>query len=152
VHREQWQLKAMTEQLMDESRAQSIVAALANGVDPITGKAFASDSPYQAPDIVRALYLAAQTLEARAQTRARPKGELPANAGKPWNDEEDRRLLAQFDSGQSVQELARTHARTVAGIQARLERHGRLQPGGAQDRRSPQPTARNAVPVGRSRG
>ncbi|NJO13377.1 MAG: hypothetical protein HC872_07870 [Gammaproteobacteria bacterium] len=103
---------------MDESRAQSIVAALANGVDPITGKTFAADSPYQAPDIVRALYLAAQALEARAQTRARPKGELPANAGKPWSDEEDRRLLTQFDSGQSVQELARdpcAHRRGYSG-------------------------------------
>lgn len=138
---------------MDESRAQSIVAALANGVDPITGKAFAPDSPYQAPDIVRALYLAAQALDAKAHTRARPKGELPANAGKPWNDDEDRRLLAQFDNGQSIQELARAHARTVAGIQARLERHGRLQPqAGSQDRRSQQPTARNAVPaMGRGR-
>jgi hypothetical protein len=139
---------------MDESRAQSIVAALANGVDPITGKAFAADSPYQAPDIVRALYLAAQALDARAHTRARPKGELPANAGKPWNDEEDRRLLSQFDNGQSIQELARAHARTVAGIQARLERHGRLQPqAGAQDRRSQQPAARSTMPaMGRGRG
>lgn len=138
---------------MDESRAHSIVASLANGVDPMTGRAFAADSPYQAPDIVRALYLAAQALEAKASPRARAKGELPANAGKPWNDEEDRRLLAQFDKGQSLQELARAHARTVAGIQARLERHGRLQPQGSQDRHAQPSSARPTPPaVGRGRG
>ena len=140
---------------MDENRAHSIVAALANGVDPLTGKAFAADSPYQAPDIVRALFLAAQALDGRLQTRARPKGDLPANAGKPWNDEEDRRLLNQFDNGLSIQDLARTHARTVAGIQARLERHGRLQPQsdrpGAGDRRGQQMPARNAGAAGRGR-
>lgn len=141
---------------MDENKAHSIVAALANGVDPLTGKAFAADSPYQAPDIVRALYLAAQALDARVNARARPKADLPANAGKPWNDEEDRRLLNQFDNGLSLQDLARAHARTVAGIQARLERHGRLQPQpdrtGAADRRGQQMPGRNAAPAaGRGR-
>jgi hypothetical protein len=142
---------------MDESRAHSIVAALASGVDPISGRAFPADSPYQAPDIVRALYIAAQALEAKAHPRPRSKGELPANAGKPWNDEEDRRLLTQFDNGQSLQELARAHARTVAGIQARLERHGRLQPAtGSQDKRPSQAPTRNAPnppsAMGRGRG
>ena len=143
---------------MDESRAQSIIAALANGVDPTSGRAFPADSPYQAPDIVRALYVAAQALEAKANPRPRPKGDLPANAGKPWSDDEDRRLLTQFDNGQKLQELARVHGRTVAGIQARLERHGRLQPAaGSQDKRPGQAPARSGTPAsnpaaGRGRG
>jgi len=137
---------------MDESKAHNIIAALANGVDPLTGKVFPADSPYQAPDIVRALYVAAQVLDAKVRNPGRAKGELPANAGKPWNDDEDRRLLVQFDNGQSVQELARAHARTVAGIQARLERHGRLQPQAGQERGHPQPGPARTPPATTGRG
>ena len=122
---------------MDESKAHTIIAALANGVDPLTGKAFAADSPYQTPEIVRALYMAAQALDAKVNPRPRAKSDGPANAGKAWNEDEDRRLLMQFDNGQSVQELARSHGRTVAGIQARLERHGRAQPQAGQERVHP---------------
>jgi len=138
---------------MDEGKAHAIVAALANGVDPLTGKLFPADSPYQAPDIVRALYVAAQALDARSRTRVQPKPELPANAGKPWNEEEDRRLLTQFDSGLSIQELARSHGRTVAGIQARLERHGRLQPQSGKEQRPRQgPDRGSQSQGGRGRG
>lgn len=135
---------------MDDSKAHGIIATLAKGLDPISGRAFPSDSPYQAPDIVRALFVAAQALDAKLHTRGRGKGELPANAGKPWNDEEDRRLLLQFDAGQTIQDLARAHGRTVAGIQARLERHGRVQPAGSQERGAPQ-TAGRTLPSARGR-
>lgn len=110
---------------MDDSKALDIVTALANGVDPMTGEALAEDSIYQASDVIRALYLAMQALQARRHRRVRSS--VISNAGKPWTEEEEQRLLAQFDAGASLAELAREHARTVAGVQARLERHGRLQ-------------------------
>jgi hypothetical protein len=113
---------------MDEGKALAIVSALANGVNPLTGEVFATDSPYQSPDVVRALYLAMRALETVGRRRSRAVAELPGNAGKPWTDEEDRRLLAEFDAGRTPVEIAQLHARTLAGIQARLERHGRLQP------------------------
>jgi hypothetical protein len=112
---------------MDEAKALTIVSALANGVNPLTGELFTADSLYQAPDVVRALYAAARALEIRSKSRARPRTGMPANAGKPWSEDEDQRLLAGFDRGQSLPDLAHTHGRTPAGIQARLERHGRLQ-------------------------
>jgi hypothetical protein len=83
-------------------------------------------SPYQSPDIVRALFVARTAVEARARTRHRAP--LPGNAGKPWTEEEDRKLLAEFDRGRSITELAHLHGRTAAGIQARLEKHGRVPP------------------------
>lgn len=110
---------------MDDSKALDIVTALANGVDPMTGEALAEDSIYQASDVIRALYLAMQALQARRHRRVRSA--VISNAGKPWTEEEEQRLLAQFDAGASLAELAREHARTVASVQARLERHGRLQ-------------------------
>lgn len=109
---------------MDESKALSILTMLADGIHPATGEVFTPDSPYQSPDVVRALFIAVRALELRLR---KPKGALPSNAGKPWSDEEDRKLLAEFDHGRSLVELAKSHARTVAGIQARLERHGRLE-------------------------
>ena len=120
---------------MDDSKALSIVSALANGVNPLTGEIFSADSVYQSPEIVRALFVAARRLEgapanATSVTSApsRPRPQTPSNVGKPWSDEEDQRLLAEFDRGRSPRELASLHGRTLAGIEARLEKHGRLRP------------------------
>ena len=118
---------------MDDNKALAIVSALANGVNPQSGEMFEVDSPYQSVDVIRALYAAVRALEMTARTKSRTsRGRMPANAGKPWTEQEDRELLEKFDSGQSVPELAQAHDRTLAGIQARLERHGRVQVQGLQ--------------------
>ena len=127
---------------MDDQKALSIVSALANGVNPLSGEVFPADSPYQASDIVRALFVAARALERIAQPaqgasasppaapaqRDRARGAMPGNVGKPWTAEEDQRLLAEFQEGRKPAELARLLGRTLAGIEARLEKHGRLTP------------------------
>lgn len=110
---------------MDETKAAAIVSALANGVNPTTGEIFPADSPYQTPDVVRALFLVSRVLESRLKTK--PKASLPGNAGKPWTSDEDRKLLEEFDRGAAIAALAEAHGRTTAGIQARLEKHGRVQ-------------------------
>lgn len=110
---------------MDEIKALAIVSALANGVNPLTGEIFPADSPYQTADVVRALFLARRALETPSKPRAR--AHLPDNAGKRWTDEEDRKLLREFDRGGEIPDLAQAHGRTTAGIQARLEKYGRVQ-------------------------
>jgi hypothetical protein len=110
---------------MEEQRALNIVTALANGVNPQTGEVFPGDSPYQSAEIVRALFVAIRAMQARPPRR---RSEAPANAGKPWTDTEDAELLQEFDGGMEVAAIAQAHARTAMGIQARLERHGRLLP------------------------
>jgi hypothetical protein len=115
---------------MDEARALTIVAALASGVNPLTGELFALDSPYQSPDVIRALYSAVRALEAASRRRTRGPGAATSNAGKPWSEDEDRQLLSGFDDGRPLTELAQAHGRTRGGIQARLVRHGRLTPDG----------------------
>ena len=110
---------------MDEPRALNIVTALANGVNPQTGEVFAGDSPYQSAEIVRALFMAIRALQAQY---ARRRPDAPANAGKPWTEAEDAELLEAFDRGTPLATIAQTHARTLAGIQARLERNDRLVP------------------------
>lgn len=131
---------------MDEQQALAIVTALSNGVHPATGEVFPADSPYQSPEVIRALFAAQRALEARLQPqgRARNHGAPPQsrptgvdpdkpnpakpNAGKPWSAEEDKQLLASFDSGKPLADIARDHGRTTGGVRARLEKHGRLEP------------------------
>jgi hypothetical protein len=111
---------------MEDQKALNIVTALANGVNPQTGEVFPGDSPYQSAEIVRALFVAIRAMQAHPAQRRRP--DAPANAGKPWTEAEDAALLQEFDRGLEIAAIAQAHARTPAGIQARLERHGRLLP------------------------
>jgi len=104
---------------MEDLKAAEIVKSLAAGSSP------ADASILQSPDVVRALFLAAESLESRARG-ARRNSNLPRNAGKTWTADEDERLLAAFDAGTQVEALATAHERTRAGIEARLVKHGRL--------------------------
>ena len=105
---------------MEDIKAAEILKSLAAGDND------ADAATLQSPDVVLALFLAAESLEARARG-ARRNTSLPRNAGKTWTPEEDARLLAGFDGGTTVEALAATHERTRAGIEARLVKHGRLE-------------------------
>lgn len=105
---------------MEDLRAAEILKSLAAADAPATADVL------QSPDVVRAMFLAAESLEARARA-ARRNGQLPRNAGKTWTVDEDDRLLAAFDGGTAVEQLAVAHERTRAGIEARLVKHGRLE-------------------------
>jgi hypothetical protein len=115
-----WPARLSGATVMEDLKAAEILKSLAAGSD--AGDATA----LQSPDVVRALFVAAESLEARARA-ARRNGNLPRNAGKTWTQEEDERLLAGFDGGASVEALATAHERTRAGIEARLVKHGRLE-------------------------
>ncbi len=110
---------------MDSAQALAVVRSLANGVDPESGEVFPPESAYQRPQVVRALFEAATALE-RAGRFERPKAQMPAKTGEPWSEDEDRRLLAAFDAGRRLQELAAAHERTTGGVRARLIRYGRF--------------------------
>lgn len=115
---------------MDQDKARTLLQALAAGIDPHSGESFPSDSPYQHPDIVRALYTALEALQPRGARNAAtaPPRAASGNAGKPWTKEEDERLLAAFASGMSLQALAAQHGRSRTGIEARLAKHGKVPP------------------------
>ena len=107
--------------------ALPIVRALADGVNPITGEPFTDDSPYVDPSTLRALFSAVELMEKETE-REKRRERLPANFGKPWTEAEDKTLIAEFDAGMSLGEIARKHARTHSSIRLRLEKLGRLQP------------------------
>lgn len=107
------------------AEALAIVRSLANGIDPETGEVFPADSVYQRAQSVRAMYAAAEALERNARVEQRRR-ELPAKTGEPWSEDEDRKLLAGFDAGRALQELAAAHERTMGAVRARLLKYGRI--------------------------
>jgi hypothetical protein len=113
---------------MEKQSALRIIQALARGIDPHSGETFPADSAYQHPDTVRALFQAAQALAGRLEGSPRSAPNTPENAGKPWNEEEDRSLAAGFDTGKTIPELAERHRRSRAAIEARLIRLGKIEP------------------------
>lgn len=103
---------------MNTTIAIAIVSSLANGVDPATGAVYPAESPYQQPDVIRALYVALRALEKTKHREPRD------NIGKPWTEEQDTKLRQMFDDGHPPTFMAQALGRTVLGIGARLERLG----------------------------
>lgn len=106
---------------MEIHEALEIVRKLADGLHPETGQVLQNDCLYQNPQAVRALHCAVHALELQ-QARERARRSLPANAGKPWTDQEDAQLHAELRRGTSLQEIATAHNRRVGSVVARLVR------------------------------
>ena len=104
---------------MDDKYARELIQSLSNGIDPFTGEVFPTDHVCNQPEIIRALNLLLNP----------PKRKnTPPNAGSPWSQEEDERLMTEFDSGTPLYELAKLHGRTRGAIQSRLLLLGKLDP------------------------
>lgn len=110
---------------MEIQEALVIVRELANGLNPESGVVLNNDSPLQNPQTVRALNRAVAALEFQ-QERQRARLSLPANAGKPWSNNEDVQICDELRRGINFQEIARGHGRTVGSIVARLIRLGKI--------------------------
>ncbi|MFW6127285.1 MAG: hypothetical protein ACOC6K_03630 [Thermodesulfobacteriota bacterium] len=113
---------------MDAKEALRIIQSLIDGVDPNTGETLPPESPYQQPQVLRALFLASKSLEESFRRKLREKN-LPSNAGKPWLAEEDKILSEGFEKGLSIDQLAEKHQRTKGAILARLSKIGKIPPG-----------------------
>jgi hypothetical protein len=103
--------------MQDNNRHLEVLQALAAGTDPITGEVFPADSPYNQPEIIRALFFALDELRAVAE-----KG----NQGLAWSEEEDELLTQRFGNGTKITQLAKLHSRTYGVIKARLIKLGLL--------------------------
>jgi hypothetical protein len=110
---------------MSPLEAKKIIDALANGIDPETGEILPSQSTFNSPQVIRALFVAVSALD-KAARRADRDTALPKNAGRSWSDEEDKQFLIIFDSGTPVKEIASRHGRTLGAISSRLVRLGRI--------------------------
>jgi hypothetical protein len=118
---------------MDINSSIEILQALANGVDPTTGEVISPDSPYNHPDVIRALFVCVQHLKYPAKPIKKSADErqadnlqrgLPRNAGMPWTDESKCELADQFRAGLSPADLARKFERTKGSILSELTKQG----------------------------
>lgn len=109
---------------MELQTARQIIDALAQGIHPVTGEAMPQDSPYNAPAVIRALVAVSQSL---AAPPAVPVKILPANAGKPWSDEDDQALVIAFDAGADIKTMMRSLGRTRFSVEARLVKLGKIE-------------------------
>jgi hypothetical protein len=114
----------LLDQPMDPREAARIIQALAGGNDPYTSEPLPDDGPLSNPDTAKALQAALVALR-NGQSRKRPR-ELPAQAGKTWDTSEEETLIRDFDAGETVAAIARTHGRTPGAIRARLFRLGKI--------------------------
>ena len=110
---------------MELQEARAIVNTLAQGIHPVTGEAMPDDSPYNAPPVIRALLAVSQALDEKP---AGARRQQPANAGKPWDADEDAMLDAVFSAGGDLKPLAEALGRTVFAVESRLVKMGKLPP------------------------
>ncbi|OFI35332.1 hypothetical protein [Alteromonas lipolytica] len=112
---------------MDIAQAKTLIHALSQGIDPVSGEMLHQDSCFNQPAVIRALYAAHSALE-KSLAYEKRKRALPENAGKAWDLSEDEQLIRLFDEGTSLAELAKQHHRTSGSIKARLEKLGKISP------------------------
>ena len=125
---------------MEFTEAKNMVAALANGANPVTGEILPAESPYNEPKIIRALFVLLNSLNGKA-VRKTPQEKMednlaagrPRNAGLPWTDDSRTDLAKKFRGGRAVQALAQEFERTSGAILAELTRQGLVEPAAAQE-------------------
>ena len=111
----------------EQTGAQQTLQALVQGLDPITGAELPAGTVLRHAEVVRALLAGITALEENA-VRTRRRAQFPENVGRPWSEAEEERLTAAFRAGRSLASIAAEHRRTLAAIEARLERLGLLAP------------------------
>lgn len=112
---------------MEQTQALEIIRSLAKGADPATGEAFPAEHACQQADVVRALQLAADALQRAASAQKKNQG-LPPSTGKPWAPDEDQALVAAFEAGSTIKQLAAAHLRTNGAVRSRLMKLGKIDP------------------------
>ncbi|MDP3760352.1 MAG: hypothetical protein Q8R01_07540 [Ramlibacter sp.] len=110
---------------MELHTARQIIDTLSQGVHPVTGEAMPADSPYNDPSVIRALFTVSQALEVKAP---RTRRDIPPNAGKPWDAQDDARLESAHREGADLKQMAEQLGRTPFGVETRLVKLGHLPP------------------------
>lgn len=112
---------------MDILKSIKVLEYLADGLDPLTKEPLAADHALSRPDVIKAFMNAIEVLK-KEEKRLKRQKDLPGRVGKSWSDGEDKSLIAEFDSGRSIDDLAQGHKRTRGAIRARLIRFGKIKP------------------------
>ena len=106
---------------MSQSGTHRVLSVLAAGRDPRSQQLLPAGSILHTPDVLRALLLALNALEAAA-ARARRRSTLPPHVGRKWSAAEDAELRAEMAGGESLDGIAARHGRSKRAIELRLRR------------------------------
>lgn len=128
---------------MDRNEAKSLLSALANGINPITGEILPDDSPYNEPKVIRALFTVLNPVKGNKQ----PKKSLqekqqenvaagrPRNAGLPWTENLKKELARKFKTGAQLDDLSTEFERTKGAVIAELVKQGLVEQAAADEMR-----------------
>jgi hypothetical protein len=111
---------------MDKLKAIEILQLLADGMHPVTGEQLDQHHLINEPDVIRALNVALGALS-MDNRQGRTQQNLPERVGRPWHEDEDIELIAAFDEGIDLNDLAIKHQRTRGAIRSRLVRLGKIE-------------------------
>ena len=102
--------------VMNTEKYTKVLEALAQGYDPVTGELFPDDSPYNHPDVIRALWIALDAMKGKSAPRQRLTTQekqqkniengLPKNHMMPWTDHGKETATRMFHDGKDVAECA----------------------------------------------
>ena len=121
---------------MELTESRNIVKTLAQGVHPATGEVFPPESPYNDPEVIRALFsileFVKQAKKPRKSVEERRRENLefgrPMNSGLPWTEEDRAIVRSGFQEGTTVEKLAATLGRSSGSIVAEVIRQDLLPP------------------------
>lgn len=116
---------------MNLHEAIEILSTLADGINPVTGEILPREDCCNQAEVIRALHTALVHLDKPPQRER----QSPENAGKPWSQEEVRRVEEEYRSGMRLSDIAKAHARTRGAITAKLTGMGLIEPTGYYGRR-----------------
>ena len=106
---------------MNTARAIELLSALADGIDPFTGEFLPQNHVCNQPEMIRAFH---ELLNAIPPSK---KKIAPRNAGKPWTEMEEEKLLDEFESGMTSSAIAKEHGRSRGAIESRLVALGKIE-------------------------
>ena len=104
--------------------ARKIVRLLAEGIDPITGEVLPDASPYNHPQVIRALFSLLEDRKTAGKTSTKPKRDLPPKHGKSWTQEDRDYVTASYRQGIPPKEMAAHLERTTGSVHSELIRQG----------------------------
>ena len=121
---------------MEVNESRNIVKTLAQGVHPSTGEVFPPDSPYNDPEVIRALFsvldIVKQAKKPRMSIEERRRQNLefgrPTNSGLPWTDEDRAIVRSEFREGTTIEKLASRLGLSSASIVAEVIRQDLVPP------------------------
>jgi len=121
---------------MELNESRNIVKTLAQGVHPTTGEVFPPESPYNDPEVIRALFsilqVVKQAKKPRKSVEERRSENLevgrPMNSGLPWTEEDRAIVRSGFQEGLTIEKLAATLGRSSGAIVAEVIRQDLVPP------------------------